>query len=257
MEKSKVVIAVSGKGGVGKTTVAALIIKVLTEVNGRAMLIVDADPDSNLGETLGLAAEKTISKIATKFKDDISTGKIPPGVVKKDLFESRIFEALNETPKFDLLVMGRGEGEGCYCTVNNFLISILDTLTKNYQVTIMDTEAGLEHLSRRTDRDVDLMLIVVDMSRMSFETAKRIKELAEEVHINFKRIILIANKIEKGMEDLIAKKAEEMAFELAGIIPINQELIEYDLKGESLLNLPNDNDAVVSVEKALKNIGII
>jgi len=232
-------------------------LKVLADLNNRAILAVDADPDTNLADVLGIPVTKTVGMVANKLKKDIEMGVIPPSMTKKDILESKVFETIVETPKFDLLIMGRTEGEGCYCMVNNLLTSILDTLTQNYDLTIMDMEAGLEHLSRRTDRDVDIMIVVVDASRLSFETAKRIKELAKEVHIDFKKIYLIGNRVKPELENLMLKKAEEVGLEIVGIIPQDDNLSQYDLKGESLLNLPKNSLAVQAMEKILKQIGLI
>ncbi|MEM3596358.1 MAG: AAA family ATPase, partial [Candidatus Bathyarchaeia archaeon] len=158
----KIVISVSGKGGTGKTTITALILKSLIERGSKSILAVDADPATNLPDVLGVKIGRTVGMVVDELKRKIDRGEIPPTVTKKELLEGGINSVLVETERFDLLAMGRSEGEGCYCSVNYLLASIIDSISKNYDLTIMDMEAGLEHLSRRTDRDVDVMLVVTD-----------------------------------------------------------------------------------------------
>ncbi len=257
MQGSKLVISVSGKGGAGKSTVAALMLKLLTEAGGRTILAVDADPACNLADMLGVPVDKTVAKAAEELRRDIERGAIPPGVSKKDILEFKVYAALKEFKGFDLLVMGRGEGEGCYCYVNSVLTGILDTLTKNYDVTLMDMEAGLEHISRRTDRDVDYMLVVVDPSRMSFETAKRIKEVAQEVHVEFKRMIMVANRFQPGDEDYVRKRAEEIGMEFGALIPEDPLVHRFNLEGRPLLELPSDAPAAQAVKGLLAYLGLL
>lgn len=254
---SKLVISVSGKGGVGKSTVTALLLKHLAESGGRTILAVDADPACNLADMLGVAVDKTVAKVAEELRRDIDRGAIPPGVNKKDLLEFKVYTALKELKSFDLLVMGRGEGEGCYCYINSVLTGILDTLTKNYDVTIMDMEAGLEHISRRTDRDVDYMLVVVDPSKMSFETAKRIKEVAQEVHVEFKRMIMVGNRFQPSDEDFISRKAEEIGMEYGGLIPEDPLVHRFNLEGRSLLELPSNSPAVEASKRLLNRLRLL
>ena len=256
MNSEGVVVSVSGKGGVGKSTVAALILKALVDSGRGSILVVDADPDSNLADLLGLETSRTVAEIAAKLKDDIAAGRFPPEFSKRDYFETRIFEILHEEEKFDLLVMGRGEGEGCYCAVNDLLTSILDTLSKNYSITLMDMEAGLEHLSRRTDRDVDIMVIVVDRSRLSYLTARRIRDLAKEVHIDFKRIVTVGNRVEPEFEEVVKKRVEEIGLEYAGLIPVDPNIASYDMEGRSLLELPESSPAVKAAKEITRKIGL-
>ncbi len=152
--------------------------------------------------------------------------------------------------------MGRSEGEGCYCFVNNVLTHILDTLTKNYGVILMDMEAGLEHLSRRTDRDVDAMLVVTDPSRMGFETARRIKDLAEEVHIDVKKIYLVGNNFPQDMTDTLKKAADDIGVELAGSVPYDENVMSFNITGKPLLGIPDDSPAYRAVEHIAQKIGL-
>lgn len=255
-EKTNLVIAVSGKGGVGKTTITALMVKLLSEAKKTSMLVVDANPDSNLVDVLGLSVTKTVA-MATEELKDIERAKIQHGMTKERILESRVFGVLKDMPSFDLLVMGRGEGEGCYCLVNAFLSRIIDTLSKKYDVTVMDMEAGLEHLSRRTDRDVDIMIIVTDPSFMGLQTAKRIKELAPEVHIEFKKVYLIGNRFSPKMESILKQEAEKIGIELAGVVPHDENVFKHNLMGKPLTDLPPESSALVSVKRILTHIGLL
>lgn len=253
----RLVVSVSGKGGTGKTTVAALILKLLLEETGKTVLVVDADPATNLPDVLGVTVEKTVGMVEDDFRRHLEVGAIPPTVIKRDLLEAWVHNVLAETPRFDLLAMGRSEGEGCYCMVNHLLTQIVDTLSRNYDVTLMDMEAGLEHLSRRTDRDVDIMLITTDPSKMGLHTASRIRELAEEVHIGFKRIYLIGNQFPTGSEETLRKHAEGMGLELAGVIPHDPEVASYNLAGRPLLGLPGDAVSVRAVRGTMRGMGLL
>jgi CO dehydrogenase maturation factor len=252
----KIVLAISGKGGVGKTTLAALMLKLLTEKKQKNILAIDANPDSNLSNLLGIApAKKTVGEVTDELRKSLEKGEVPPNVIKRDLLEYRIFDILEETPNFDLLVMGRTEGEGCYCLLNKLLTDIIDTLSKNYDLTLMDEHAGLEHLSRRTDRDVDVMVIVTDPSSMGFQTARRIKELAREVHIEFKKVYLVGNKFEPELEPMLRDEAGKIGVEYAGYLPHDDNILNYNLEGRPLLELPPESPALLATKKILMWMG--
>jgi CO dehydrogenase maturation factor len=257
MEKPKLVLAISGKGGTGKTTVAALMIKVLSEKKNRSILAIDADSDSNLSNVLGAPVTKTVGNVTSEFKESIDKGEVLPTMLKKDILEYRIFEILNETPSFDILAMGRSEGEGCYCAVNDFLSDIIDAISKNYDLTIMDMQAGLEHLSRRTDRSVDVMVIVTDPSALGLQTARRIKDLAKEVHIEFKKIYLVGNRFSPELEPMLKGEASKMGIEFAGMIPEDDNVIEYNLRGQPILELPPKTPALVAAKGILMKMGLL
>jgi CO dehydrogenase maturation factor len=256
-QKEGLVISVSGKGGVGKTTLTALTVRLLSEAKQGSLLVIDANPDSNLADVLGVSCSKTVGMMATQLKKQVERGELAPEVTKRDLLEARVFECLEETSNFDILVMGRTEGEGCYCLVNNLLTHIIDTLMKNYDYVVMDMEAGLEHLSRRTDRDVDTMIIVTDTSHMGLQTAKRIKELAKEVHIQLKKIYLIGNRFPPDMEPLLREEAQKIGVEYAGIIPLDENVMRYNLTAQPLLELPEDSPALMQLKAILTKIGLL
>jgi len=258
LQKKGLVIAISGKGGVGKTTTTALMVKILSEVNPeRSMLVIDANPDSNLPEVLGMPVSRTVGMVTDDLRKSLEKSEIPPTMTKEDILETRIFEILRETPKYDLLVMGRGEGEGCYCPVNAFLARIIDRLSNNYDLTIMDMEAGLEHLSRRTDRDVDIMIVVTDPSSMGLQTAKRVKEVAKEVHIDFKKFYLIGNRFKHEMESMLLDEAKKLGFEFVGIIPNDDNIFTHNLAGKPLLTLSSESPSIPAVKQILMRIGLL
>lgn len=247
------IIAVSGKGGTGKTLLSSLLIKELSE-KGKDVLAIDADPDSNLPEALGVDVIKTVGDVREELKIDTAQGNIPKEMNKWDILDYKIMEAVVETPKFDLLVMGRPEGSGCYCAVNNILRKIIETLSKNYDYIIIDTEAGLEHLSRRTTQNVDTMLVVTDKSKRGMLTAQRIGELANELDINFKNIFLVVNRITPKNEDLILKKAKDTGIEIIGTIYEDGQVAEYDVEGIPLISLSNDSESVQTVSNIVSRI---
>jgi len=259
--RQKLVVSISGKGGVGKTTVTALLLHTLIKHTKHAMLVVDADPVMNLPNMLDIKVQRTVGDAATKLRKDIDEGKLPFSTSKQDLLESEVYEGLIEGERFDFLAMGRTEGEGCYCYVNRILTQILDTITSNYDITLLDMSAGLEHLSRRTDRNVDVLLIVIDPSRMAFDAAIRIRDLAKEVHIDFKHIWVIANRFpanlsNKARIDLQNRLAKE-ELPLAGVIPTDDQIAAFNLEGQSLLNIPSSNSAFKAVETIAKQIGLL
>lgn len=238
------IVAVSGKGGTGKTMVSTLLVHLLKEKGD--LLAIDADPDSNLPETLGLPVEKTLGDVREeilKERDNLS-----PEMSWASLLEYKIQGAMEEEDEFDLLVMGRPEGDGCYCAVNNVLKNIIDTIAKNYDTVVIDTEAGLEHLSRRTTQDVDVMLVVSDSSKRGLETAKRIKELAAQLKIKFKDIKVIINRTSPENEGRLTEMAKEMGLEVVGIIPEDEQVKSLDTEGLPLTGLAEDSAAFLAVK---------
>lgn len=165
-------------------------------------------------------------------------------------------ESVVETPKFDLLVMGRPEGSGCYCAVNNMLRKIIETLSSNYDFIVIDTEAGLEHLSRRTTQNVDIMLIVTDISKRGMLTAQRIGELSSELDITFQEMFLVLNRVKSENEEKIRKKADETGLEVIGTIYEDDLVKDYDIEGKPLIELSLDSDPVKSVSEILTHMKI-
>lgn len=247
------IIAVSGKGGTGKTLVSSLLIKALSDTK-QDILAIDADPDSNLPEALGVDVHKTVGDVREELKEDTAKGRIPTGMNKWDILDYKIMESIIETPNFDLLVMGRPEGSGCYCAVNNMLRRIIENLSSNYDAIIIDTEAGLEHLSRRTTQNVDIMLVVTDKSKRGILTAQRIGQLAKELDINFKKLYLILNRVITENEDEVLQKAKETGLDMVGVIYEDDEVTKFDMEGRPLVELPDESNTVKAVSGILARI---
>jgi CO dehydrogenase maturation factor len=247
------IIAVTGKGGTGKTATSALLIRQLAKGN-KVMLAVDADPDTNLPETLGCEVSKTIGDIKEFMHSE--RDNLPPDSNKESVLKSKLYEIIEEMPKYDLLVMGRPEGAGCYCYVNNLLRGIMDKLVDNYDILIIDAEAGLEHFSRRIFRKVDDLIVVTDGSRRGLRTAERIRELVDEMETDVSNIYVIANKVTETNRETIASTAKELGLELIGMIPVDEMLIRKDLAGEPLFELPDNSAAVREIEKIAAKLGL-
>jgi CO dehydrogenase maturation factor len=236
-------IAIAGKGGTGKTTVAALLVRIIKEKNLGSLLAVDADPNSNLGEFLGVESRENIGGIIDEIA--ANPAKVPAGMPKDRFVEYRIQAAIEERDGFDILTMGRPEGPGCYCYANNVLRNILSKLIKNYDYIVIDNEAGLEHLSRRTTRAADVLLIISDDSAAGIRTARRIYGLVRELNIKTGKNFLIINR--SGI-----KPRESLeGVEYLGSIPQDERIQRISADGLSLLDLNNDSIAFNS----LRNLG--
>jgi CO dehydrogenase maturation factor len=254
MRKGKI-IAVAGKGGTGKTAIAALLIRELLNAHADdedvCILAVDADADSNLPDALGVSYDKSLGDI----REDLLEEKQRD--ITLDLrsnFEGKIAAIIVEEARYDLLVMGRPEGPGCYCAVNHLIRMVIDTLTKNYDYTVMDCEAGLEHLSRRTTRDVDVMLVVVDRTLKSLKTAVRLKQIAEEIDVDVKDLMIVANKIPEDADGLIRAEAKNQGLAIEEVIPFDPLIPEYDAKGTPITDLPDDSPAVTAVRRLVAKL---
>jgi len=253
MRKGKI-IAVAGKGGTGKTAISArLITEILKLAAGQdvCILAVDADADSNLPEALGISYNKTAGDIRESLLEDKHRDVT---LDVRSQFEGKIAAIIEEEEQYDLLVMGRPEGPGCYCPVNHIIRMIIDTLTKNYDYTIIDCEAGLEHLSRRTTRDVDVMLVVLDTTLKSIKTALRLRRIAEEIDADVKQMMNIANKIPEGMEAMIIEEAKKYGLTIEEIIPFDPLIPEYDFKGVPIVDLPDDAPSVIGIRRIARAI---
>jgi len=258
-------IALAGKGGVGKTTVAGLVIKFLVHKRNGSILAIDADPSSNLNMVLGLDLEWTVGDIREgmleKVKESLSSGgvamgSLPGGITKRDYLNYEIRSALSEGDRFDLIAMGRSEGPGCYCAVNHNLREVVDAISKNYQYLVIDNEAGMEHLSRRTTRDVQHLLIISDASLRGLVAAERIFVLRNELDIRIEKSYLLINKSKE--DGIIPVELEEhikkMDIPLMGFVPLDSKLADYDAFGKSLIELGCDSVAYKSIEQILENI---
>lgn len=214
------VIAVAGKGGTGKTTVAALIIEVLLSQNKKPILAVDADPNSTLGDYLGIKCHCTISDIIDETK---GLRNLPDGVSKPAHLEYQLQRAITETKGVDLLVMGRPEGPECYCMANNILRGYLQKISSNYPYVVIDNEAGMEHLSRKTTQNIDALILVSDPTKVGLQTAKRIRELIDKItSLNIRNKYLLVNKVTTSLEDNDIEKITGL--KVIGYLPYSKEL---------------------------------
>ncbi len=248
-------IALAGKGGTGKTTLASLIIRFLHAKGKEPILAVDADPNTNLPEGLGLEVKETVGKMLASFMDEKLD--FPQGMSKETYIEYRLNELLVESKGIDLLVMGRGEGSGCYCYPNVILRKYIDLLTKNYPYVVLDNEAGMEHVSRRLSDHIDLMLVVSDYSLKGVRAAGRIRELTKELKLEVDTQYLILNRAPDELNAGIRKEIERQGVDLLGVIPVDEKVFNYDLEGTPIMNLPDESTAVKAVsdimEKAMFN----
>ncbi|OGX15874.1 MAG: hypothetical protein A2166_01865 [Omnitrophica WOR_2 bacterium RBG_13_41_10] len=240
------VIAIAGKGGTGKTTIAALILKVIKDKKLGSLLAVDADPNSNLGEALGQEAKETVGSIINEVA--AHPDQIPAGMSKDRFIEYRLQTAIREGDGFDLLTMGRPEGPGCYCYVNNVLRNIVAKLIKEYDYVVIDNEAGLEHFSRRTTGCADTLVVISDYTKVGLRSAKRIKELVDELGVKVKNKLLIINRSSVFIDRQAVKNT---GLNYIGEIPEDKSINKINQNGGSLLSL---TDKATSL-KMLRKIG--
>ncbi len=239
-------IAVAGKGGTGKTTLSGLLVRYLVQHKpGTKILAIDADPSSNLNLVLGLPLTQTIGDI----RED-ARGGVQPGQSRQDWLSYAVRMAVEEGNDFDLLAMGRPEGQGCYCAANHMLRNIIDGINAGYDYVVMDNEAGMEHLSRRTTRDVDHLLLISDASMRGMTAAESMVGLSRELEIRVRNTYLVVNRVIGEMPPAIRAKAEAMGIPLLATVPYDAQLVEFDGQGRPLVELPND----ASVSKAVEGI---
>jgi CO dehydrogenase maturation factor len=248
-------IAVAGKGGTGKTTISALVIDYLIKNKKGSVLAIDADPSTNLNLALGVPLYDTVGDVREETATTVSGGAAMAGMNKWDYLDFRIQESLVERPGFDLLAMGRPEGPGCYCAANNILRTSVDRLSDSYDYVVIDNEAGLEHLSRRTTRDVDLLLIVSDPTLRGIVAAGRVAELVDELKTDVGKIYLVVNRVnDDGLPQPLLKAIEEHKLTLAGLIPADPAVNALDAVGEPIVKLAADAPSRRSLEAILATV---
>ncbi len=241
------VIAVAGKGGTGKTTLAGLMVRALTRDGRGPVLAVDADPNACLDVTVGLAATKTISDV---LDESHGLRDVPANMPKPVWLEYHLEDCLAEGRGVDLIVMGRPEGAACYCSANQMLRNYLDRIIGSYPSVVIDNEAGMEHLSRRTTRDVDLLLVVSDATMTGARAARRIADLVRELGLPVKRIAVAVNEAD-AMADPVAEVLSSDGLEFAGFVPHDPSIVEMELAGRPVSELPDDAPAVRAVAAIL------
>jgi len=252
-------IAVAGKGGVGKTTTCGMIIDYLAKKGAGPILVVDADANSNLNEVLGVEVETTLGDIREEMAraELLPKSPIPLGMSKQDYAEMKFSGALIEEDDFDMLVMGRTQGKGCYCFVNGLLKIEMDKYSGNYRYVVMDNEAGLEHVSRGTLPHVDTLLLISDCSRRSIQAVARIAEMVKEMELKPGRMGLIVNRAPKGvLNDGVKEEIEKHGLELIGVLPQDDTVFEYDCEGKPSAKVPEDNPVKTALHSIMKQLSL-
>ena len=247
-----ITIAMAGKGGTGKTSLASLIIRYLLRHNAVPILAVDADANANLAWSLGLTVKQTIGSVLADF-NDVKMG-IPPGMTKEAYLNLKLNGAVVESKSVDLLTMGRGEGAGCYCFPNNVLKEFIDKLAVNYRFLVMDNEAGLEHLSRRTTENVDELIIVSNHSVKGVRTIGNILDLIKELKLNVKRQSIVINQAPGPLDPMIVEGLEELGVGADAVIPMDSLIADYDLQQKPLTELPDTSAAVRAVDGLMEKL---
>ncbi len=246
-------VAVAGKGGTGKTTVASLLVKELLNRDKKPVLAVDSDPDANLSSGLGLKVHKTVGQVQQEWLH--SFDKIPSGMSKQQYLLTTLNAALSEGKSVDLLTMGRPEGPGCYCSANAVLRDFVSKLQPNYPAVVVDNEAGMEHISRKIVENVDLLLMVAEATPVGIRTINRLVELAKELEINFPRIGLVINRANgDNLHSKISDGVKSSGVELLGTVPGDPNIEEFALEEKSLLELPDDSAAAVKIHKLAEKL---
>jgi len=256
----KKIIAFAGKGGVGKTTSLVLLLKyILEKKREQDILVIDSDPDANVADVIGEEVKfcDTIGGKMKVLKDKIQSLKLSPNTPKNQLIESDVYNCLIEMDEFDLLEMGRQEGEGCYCFINDVLKRVIDTLSQNYDITLLDSPAGLEHFARKTGRDVTDLVIVSDASKMGIHTMKRILEIIAELTLKFERIWILGNRFPEDLKNILAEEVKNInsdRVKLLGFISNNEEISKINITGGNLIDLPEENSSYQEAKKIFANI---
>ena len=250
-------IALAGKGGVGKTTICGMLVRYLCAKKQGAVLAVDADANSNLNEVLGVEVETTLGDIREEMaRAEISLDNpIPTGMTKQEFAELKFADALAEGDDFDMLVMGRTQGKGCYCFVNGILTAQVARYAGNYRYVVVDNEAGMEHISRGILPKVDTVLLVSDCSRRGVQAAARIFELAKSLDLGATEIKLLINRAPGGVaSEGVLEEVRASGMELAAVLPQDDEIFECDGEGRPTSELPADNPFKAALYKALDSM---
>ena len=256
----KKIIAFAGKGGVGKTTSLVLLLKyILEKKKAQDILVIDSDPDANVADIIGEEVKfcDTIGGKMKVLKDKIQSLKLSPNTPKNQLIESDVYNCLIEMDEFDLLEMGRQEGEGCYCFINDVLKRVIDTLSQNYDITLLDSPAGLEHFARKTGRDVTDLVIVSDASKMGIHTMKRILEIIAELTLKFERIWILGNRFPEDLKNILAEEVKNLnddRVKLLGFISNNEEISKINIIGGNLIDLPEENSSYQEAKELFAKI---
>ena len=250
-------IAVAGKGGVGKTTVCGMLIDYLITKGAAPVLVVDADANANLNEVLGVEAETTLGTIREEMAQAELKKTVPPGMTKAEYAEFKFGSALIEEDDFDMLIMGRTQGKGCYCYVNGVLKTLVDKYAKNYSYVVMDNEAGLEHVARGTLPHVDTMLLISDCSRRGIQAVARLAEMIGDMDLKPERLGLIVNRAPGGvLSDGVKAEIEKYGLNLLGVLPQDDGVYQCDCDGEPSSKLPENSPMKQALKSIMQSIGL-
>jgi len=250
-------IAVAGKGGVGKTTTCGMIIDYLCNKKQGPVLVVDADANANLNEVLGVEVETSLGEIREEMARAELKGTLPAGMTKADYADFKFSSAIIEEDDFDMLVMGRTQGKGCYCYVNGVLKTQVDKYAKNYSYIVMDNEAGLEHVARGTLPKVDTMLLISDCSRRGIQAAARVAEIVNEMELNPAQMGLIVNRAPEGkLDDGVMEEIQKHGLKLLGVLPQDEGVYRCDCDGEPSAKLPDSNPVKAAVKQVMQSMGL-
>jgi CO dehydrogenase maturation factor len=233
-------IALAGKGGTGKTTMAGLLLKYLLKHHKTPVLAVDADSNANLNEVLGVCVIDTLGNA----REEMKRGDVPSGMTKDVFMSMKLEQAVVESEGFDLVAMGRPEGSGCYCAANSLLVGFLEKLVDNYPYIVMDNEAGMEHISRLTTKNVDLLLLIADPSRRGLQAALRINELARELNIGVGKSYIIINQVKEPPSEDTLRLIADAGVELAGTVPEDGMVYDFDFRGRPTIQMPETSPCV-------------
>ncbi|MBZ0309324.1 MAG: AAA family ATPase [Anaerolineae bacterium] len=257
-------IALAGKGGVGKTTIAGMVIKYLAQTQTGPILAIDADPSSNLNMVLGLELDWTVGDIREDMLDQVkqslttggaAMGSMPGGVNKRDYLDYQIRSSLAEGTRYDLIAMGRSEGAGCYCAVNHNLRDVIDSISKNYRYVVIDNEAGMEHLSRRTTRNVQALLVVSDPTQRGIVAAERVASLRHDLDIDIEQAYFILNGLRsETIPEPLQARIDTLDIPLLGIVPYNEQLTEFEFSGRPLVELGLESSVYQAMASMMEQI---
>lgn len=251
-------IAVAGKGGTGKTSLTGLLIDYITKEKKKSTLVVDADANSNINDVLGMELNGTIGSIKEQANQiEENKEQFPSGMTKAQYLEYELNSIIEEGDGYDLLVMGRSDGEGCYCFINSILKRQIQSISNHYDYVIMDNEAGMEHLSRKVLRTIDDLLLISDCSARSIEAVARIRDLANEIGIKVGRTSLIVNKAPNGeLNDGIRREIERFNLDLLGVVPMDEMIFEYDCNRIPLVKLPESSKARIAIKDICESLNV-
>ncbi|RDY24147.1 carbon monoxide dehydrogenase [Romboutsia maritimum] len=249
-------IAVAGKGGTGKTSLTGLLIDHLVKNDKGPVLVVDADANANINEVLGVEVEATIGSIREEVNQrELAGNSFPGGMTKAQFLQYRLNSSIVEGDGYDLMVMGRSEGAGCYCYVNGILREQTNKISNHYKYQVIDNEAGMEHLSRKTTRHIDTLLLVSDCSRRSIQAVARIRDLAEELKLSVGNTYLIVNKAPNGvLNDGVKEEVNNKKLNLIGVVPLDELIYEYDSSGIPLVKLPEDSKSKMAMSDIIAKL---